>query len=81
MNLDKDILIDWTKQYIDEVIGALCILILVFLIIFLKRQYVIAILGCVCIFALSIEKRAKVFDKTVSILVIFSLAVGFVLIN
>ncbi len=77
--VEKDTIIEWSKDYFSYLLAGMCILILVFMMIFRKTQYTITIIGCISIVALAIEKRARVFDKVVSMLVIFFLAAGFMM--
>ena len=81
MNIDKDQIIEWTKEYFGEILAGLCILIIVFMIIIFKKQFVVSILATLTMLAIGVERRARVFDKTVAILVIFSLAFGFMLFD
>ncbi len=81
MKLEKEELLDWVREYFGELISGLCIFFLLLVILILKKQYVIAVLGMVCMIAIGVERRAKAFDKIVSILVIFILSVGFVLLG
>jgi len=81
MKFEKEDLIEWSIEYFGEIISGLCIVFLLLMIIILKKQYVIAILGMTCMIAIGIERRAKAFDKIVSILVIFILSVGFILLG
>jgi len=81
MKLEKEELLDWVRNYFSELISGICIFLLLLLILVLKKQYVIAVLGMGCMLAIGIERRAKAFDKMVSILVIFILSVGFVLLG
>jgi len=77
--IDKDAFIEWFKINFGYVLGGFCILILVLLLILVSRQIVITVIGMFSILMLALEKRARVFDKVVSMLVIFSLAIGFMM--
>jgi len=79
--IEKDYLIEWTKENFGYIVAGFCILTLAFMLLYLKRQYIITIIGCVSILALALEKRIRVFDKVVSSLVIFSLAAGFMVFD
>ena len=81
MNISKDQIFEWILDYIGELLILFCILILVFFLIFLKKQYVIALLGMVSILAIGLERRSKLFDKVVSLLVVFVLTFGFMLLG
>jgi len=81
MNIDKDHIIEFTKTYVGEIVAIFCGVILLYLALFLKKQLIIIVLGIISIGAIALEKRAKGFDKIVAVLVIFSLAIGFMLFN
>lgn len=81
MNISKNQIFDWIMDYIGEILVLICILILIFFMILLKKQYVIALIGMSSIFAIGLEKRAKIFDKVVSLLVVFVLTFGFMLLG
>ena len=81
MEIVRDRVIEWTKENIGSVLAVFCIFILVIMLLLLKRQYSIGILGAVSITALALEMRARTFDKIVSVLVVFVLALGFMLFN
>jgi len=75
--IDRDEIIEFTRDNIGEIVSGFCIFLLVMLLFMLKRQYTIGIIALVSITAVGIERRAKSFDKVVSVLVIFFLATGF----
>jgi hypothetical protein len=79
--IEKDVVIEFVKENFSEMLGGLCVMVLVMLLMFMRKQYVITVLGCIGIGAIAYERRAKVFDRTVSILVVFALAVGFMLFD
>jgi hypothetical protein len=81
MNISKDQIFEWIIDYIGEILLLVCILIIVFFMILLKKQYVIALLGMVSILAIGLERRSKLFDKVVSLLVVFVLTFGFMLLG
>jgi hypothetical protein len=81
MEIDRDYLVDLTRKYIGEMVAGLCLILLVLMLIVLKKQYTIGVIGLVSITAIALEARAKPFDKIVSVLVIFSLAVGFMVFD
>jgi len=72
---------DWTKKYIGELLAGFCIITIISLMFVLKKQFEISIIGFVSISAIMFERRGKLFDKVVAILVIFLLAVGFVIFD
>lgn len=81
MDLSSETIKDWTRKYIAELLAGLCIITIISLMFVLKRQFAISIIGFVSIGAIMFERRGKVFDKIVAILVIFLLTVGFVIFD
>jgi len=81
MKLDRDQLMDWSKEYLGISVTVFCTFFLIVALLLIKRQYSIAILGAVSIAAIGLEKRAKLFDQIVAISVVFVLALGFMLFN
>jgi hypothetical protein len=77
--IEKDSVVEFIKDNFSEMIGSISIFTMVLLLLLLKRQYIVTILGCLSIVAIALERRAKGFDRIVSILVILCLAVGFML--
>lgn len=81
--MKKEQLTVWVKTYAGEALAGITLFVLVIMMIILKRQFAVTIgvIASVCIAAIGIENRAKIFDKLVSILVVFSLAVGFMIFD
>jgi hypothetical protein len=79
--MDKDEVIDFVKENFAEMLGGLCVTVLVLMLLLFRKQYVVSFLGCIAIAAIGFERRAKVFDRIVSMLVVFMLALGFMLFD
>ena len=75
----KNEIIEDLLENASEITMAFEILILVLFLLFLKKQYIISLLGMVFILALGIEKRASLFEKILSMSVIFVVTIGFML--
>ena len=77
--MDRDAAKEWVKAHFSLLLAGFCVLSLILLLLFIRGNPLITVIACVSIVALGIESRAKTFDRTVSMLVIYSLAIGFML--
>ncbi len=69
------------RAHAPQILCAVLIAVLAVLMLFQRRQLTIGFLSIAAILALGIEKRAVLFDRAVSMLVIFFLACGFMFFN
>jgi len=81
MEFQRDKIIEWIQSHIGDVVAGCCFFLIGVLLFILKRQFTIGILALISIIAIAVERRAKPFDKIVSVSVIFFLAIGFMLFN
>jgi len=81
MELDREELIEWTRLHIGDLVAGFCFFIIGLMLFMLKRQYTIGLLALVSVTAIAVERRAKQFDKIISLTIIFFLAVGFMIFD
>jgi hypothetical protein len=79
--MDKDAVIDFTKENFAEMLGGLSVTVLVLMLLLFRKQYIVTFLGCIAIAAIGFERRARTFDRIISMLVVFMLALGFMLFD
>ncbi len=72
-------LADELKGNIPEFVAMFFVIIVVLSILYLKRQFTIAFFACCAIMLISFEKRAKAFDRIIASVVIFFIAIGFII--
>jgi hypothetical protein len=68
------------KKNLLELLSAFFIIIIMLFLLYLKKNYFIGIIASGLILIIGFEKRGNIFDKIVSISVIFLLSIGFILI-
>jgi lipoprotein signal peptidase len=60
-----------------EIFAGVSVLIILLLTLYFREQYVTSILAAIAIIAIGLERRGRLFDRVVSILVVLFLAVSF----
>jgi hypothetical protein len=77
--VNKNEIVEDLVANLAELLMAFEIMLLVVLLLLIRKQYIISIFGMLFILVLGIEKRASLFERILSMTVIFVVTIGFML--
>ncbi len=77
--VNKNEIVEDLVANMAELLMAFEIMLLVIMLLLMRKQYIISIFGMLFILVLGIEKRASLFERILSMTVIFVVTIGFML--